>query len=58
MQGASVQEAAAGPGDVGEGENLCMNPAIYPIQTTERKIQISTSVVISSSQAVSHCSAS
>lgn len=32
MQGASVQEAAAGPGDVGEGENLCMNPAIYPIQ--------------------------
>lgn len=56
MQGASVQEAAAGPGDVGEGENLCMNPAIYPIQTTERKI--STSVVISSSQAVSHCSAS
>lgn len=32
MRGASVKEAAAGPGDVGEGENLSMNPTIYPVQ--------------------------
>lgn len=32
MRGASVKKAAAGPGDVGEGENLSMNPTIYPVR--------------------------
>lgn len=59
MQGASIkEEAAAGPSDVGEGENLGMNPTIYPVvyglQRTEGKFHISTSAAIDSFQAVSH----
>lgn len=30
MREAAVKKAAAGPGDVGEGELLRMNPTIYP----------------------------
>lgn len=37
MRGASVKEAAAGPGDVGEGENLSVNPTIYPVQAAENR---------------------
>lgn len=37
MRGASVKEAAAGPGDVGEGENLSMNPTIYPARGAENR---------------------
>lgn len=46
---ASVKEAAAaaaGLGDVGEGEKLSMNPTTYPVQAadrTEEKFPISTS---------------
>lgn len=34
MRGASVKKAAAaaGPGDVGKGENLSRNPTIYPVR--------------------------
>lgn len=36
MWGASVKEAAAAElGDVGEGENLSMNPTTYPAQAAE-----------------------
>lgn len=45
MRGASVKEAAVSAGDVGEGENLSMNPTIYPVQAAERtegKFHIST----------------
>lgn len=37
MRRASVKEAAAGPSDVGEGENLSMNPTIYPVQAAENR---------------------
>lgn len=40
MREASVKEAAAGPGDVGEGENLSMNPTIYPVQATENREKV------------------
>lgn len=58
MWGASLKEAAAaGPGDVGEGENLSMNPTTYPAQAAERteeKFHISTSATINSPFYVAH----
>lgn len=45
MRGASVKEAAAaaaGPSDVGEGENLSMNPTIYPVQRCREQRESST----------------
>lgn len=59
MWGASVKEAAAaaGLGDVGEGENLSMNPTTYPTQAAERteeKFHISTSTTINSPFYVAH----
>lgn len=41
MWGACVQNATAGPDDVGEGENHSMNPALYPVQHCREQREIS-----------------
>lgn len=56
-----MKEAAVGAADVGEGENLGINPTIYPVhaaERTEEKFHISTSAAINSLQAASHSTAS